>query len=136
LNVKTLGQAIQDGSIRFKPWLTKFSPEIFEVDFSNVVKGRGAEIYLDPDEFFKNTYLTQRMRDVLSSCLARTASLNNRGTIYLATGFGGGKSHLLTLLYHMFNSKKVPDTQILSELSISNVHDTKVVAMRARPRAP
>jgi len=129
LNVKTLGQAIQDGSIRFKPWLTKFSPEIFEVDFSNVVKGRGAEIYLDPDEFFKNTYLTQRMRDVLSSCLARTASLNNRGTIYLATGFGGGKSHLLTLLYHIFNSKKVPDTQILSELSISNVPDTKVVAI-------
>ena len=88
---------MQDSSIRFKPWLTKFSPEIFKADFSNVVRSRGSEIYLDPDEFFKNTYLIQRMRDMLSSCLARSAGLNNRGTIYLATGFGGGKSHLLTL---------------------------------------
>jgi len=129
LSVKTLGQAIKDGNIRFKPWLKNFSPAIFEVDFSNVVKGRGASIYLDPDEFFRNTYLTQRMRDVLNYCLARTSSLNNRGIIYLATGFGGGKSHLLTLLYHIFNSKKVPDPQILSELSISSIPDTKVVAI-------
>lgn len=129
MSVKTLGQAIQDGSIRFKPWLTMFSPEIFEVDFSNVVNGRGSEIYLNPDEFFKNTYLTQRMKDVLNACLARSASLNNRGTIYLATGFGGGKSHLLTLLYQIYNSKKVPESQILSELSISSVPDAKLVAI-------
>ncbi|MCW3988812.1 MAG: DUF499 domain-containing protein [Candidatus Bathyarchaeota archaeon] len=129
MNLKSLGQAIQDGDIKFKPWLTKFSPEIFEVDFSNVVKGRGSQIYLDPEEFFKNTFLTGRMKDVLHYCLARTAGLNNRGTVYLATGFGGGKSHLLTLLFHVFNSKQVPDPQLLSELALSNIPDVKIVAV-------
>jgi hypothetical protein len=129
LTIRTLGQAIQDGSIRFKPWLTKFSPEIFEVDFSNVVNGRGSELYHEADKFFENTYLTQRMCDVVSQCLARTAGLNNRGTVYLATGFGGGKSHLLTLIYHIFNERKVPDPMLLSDLSISHVSDAKVVAI-------
>jgi hypothetical protein len=129
LSVKNLRQALNDGDLKFKPWLTNFSPEIFEVDFSNVIKGRGSALYLDPETFYKNTFLTQRMNDVINSCLARTASLNNRGTIYLATGFGGGKSHLLTLIYHIFNSGTVPDPQLLSNLSLPKVPKTQIIAL-------
>lgn len=128
-NVKSLGLAIDDGSIKFKPWLTSFSPEIFEVDFSNVIKGKGPSIYLDPDEFYTITHITPRMKDVLQWGLTRTAGLSNKGTIYLATGFGGGKSHLLTLLYHIFNSKKIFDTQLLAEISLTQVPDVKIVAV-------
>lgn len=127
--MKILGQAIIDGDVKFKPWLTSFSPEIFEVDFSDIIKGRGPSIYLDPEEFYRNTQMTQRMKDVIQWCLARTAGLNNKGTIYLATGFGGGKSHLLVLLYHTFNSKRVIDPQFLAEISIPEVPDVKVVAV-------
>lgn len=129
MNIKSLGQAIKDGDLQFKPWLTDFSPELFEVDFSDVVRGRGPEIYLDPDEFYKNTYLTQRMIDVLKTSIARTAGLNSKGSVYLATGFGGGKSHLLTLLYHIFNSKKMPDSQLLADISLSSIPETKIVAV-------
>ena len=127
IQLKNLKEAIHSGDLKFKPWLSSFSPEIFEVDFSDVIKGRGASMYLKPEEFFENTFLTPRMKDVLQWCLARTCGLNNKGIVYLATGFGGGKSHLLTLLYHVFRSKKVPDEQILAEISLEHVPDAKVV---------
>ena len=67
---KSIGQAIIDGDLKFKPWLTKFSPEIFEVSFSNIIKGRGHEMYLNPEKFYENTQMTKRMKDVLQMCLA------------------------------------------------------------------
>ena len=127
--LKSIGQAIIDGDLKFKPWLTKFSPEIFEVSFSNIIAGRGHDTYLNPEKFYENTQMTQRMRDVLLWCLARTASLNDKGTIYLATGFGGGKSHLLTLLYHTFKSREIIDHQYLAELSLNEIQDVKIVAI-------
>lgn len=127
--MKNLKDAMQNGDLKFKSWLSSFSPEIFEVDFSDVIKSRGPSMYLNPDEFFENTFLTPRMKDVLQWCLARTAGLNNKGIVYLATGFGGGKSHLLTLLYHVFKSKRVPENQILVELSLGHVQDVQIVAV-------
>jgi len=126
---KSIGQAVIDGDLKFKPWLTTFSPEIFEVSFSNVIKGRGHEMYLDHEKFYENTQMTKRMKDVLQMCLLRTASLNNKGTIYLATSFGGGKSHLLTLLYHTFKSKEIIDQQYLANINLKEVPDVNVVAI-------
>jgi len=127
--MKSLKEAISKGDLKFKSWLSTFSPEIFEVDFSDVIKGRGPSMYLKAQEFFEITFLTPRMKDVLQWCLARTRELNNKGIIYLATGFGGGKSHLLTLLYHVFKSKRVPDDQILAEISLDHVPDARVIAV-------
>ena len=127
--VKTISEAVREGSLVFKPWLKSFSPERFEVDFSNVVSGRVNPDYLDPVKFFELTYITQRMKDVLESTLVRTVGLNDRGIVYLATGFGGGKSHLLTLLYHVFRSRKVPSEYILREIDLDEVPNVKVVTI-------
>jgi hypothetical protein len=124
----TIREAIIKGKLAFKDWIKTFTPEIFEVNFSDVIAGRG-KIYSDPDELFSNTYLTGRMRDVLKWCLARAAGHSEKGIIHLATGFGGGKSHLLALLYHTFKSKKVIDPHILEELSLKEVPDVEVVAI-------
>ena len=80
MTVLTLKEAIGKGKLTFKPWLTKFSPEIFEVVFSEIIRGRGNPDYLDPVKFFSLTYLTERMKDVLELCLARTSEQNNKGT--------------------------------------------------------
>ncbi|MGF3499656.1 MAG: hypothetical protein ACQXXL_08590, partial [Candidatus Methanosuratincola sp.] len=101
-----LGDAVKKNKLVFKDWLRSFSPEVFEVSFSDVIKGRGHKTYLDPDEFFAATHMTSRMEDVLKWSLARVSGLSGKSIIHLATGFGGGKSHLLTLLYHTFKHKK------------------------------
>ncbi len=125
----SLGEAIKSRRLRFKPWLKDFSPEVFEVDFSEVIRGRGHAEYRDPNRFFEITVLTTRMLDVLQWSLARTAGIGKKAVIHLATGFGGGKSHLLVMLYHVFTSRRVPDPQILATIGIEEVPDAKVVAV-------
>ena len=127
--VKTISEAVREGSLVFKPWLRSFSPERFEVDFSNVIAGRGNPDYLVPRNFYELTYLTNRMNDVVKQCLVRTAGLNDKGVLYLATGFGGGKSHLLTMLYHIFTSRTVPDDSLLREIQLEEVPRVKVVTI-------
>jgi hypothetical protein len=129
MNAITLKEAIEKGALKFKPWLKSFSPERFEVSFSDIIQGRGASEYLDPESFFKATFLTRRMEDVIKWCIARTHAKNNKGTIHLATGFGGGKSHLLGLLYHIFTSRTVPDSQILAELAKKEVPEVELIAL-------
>lgn len=124
-----INKAVWDKKLVFKEWLKTFSPEIFEVDFSDVISGRGPKIYLEPEEFFANTFLTGRMKEVLGWCLARTAGKSLKGIIHLATGFGGGKSHLLTLLYHTFKCRKAIDLHILEELGLERIPDVEVVAV-------
>jgi len=129
MTVLTLKEAITKGKLTFKPWLKSFSPERFEVSFSDIIQGRGASEYLDPESFFNATFLTQTMEDVVKGCIARAYGQNNKGTIHLATGFGGGKSHLLGLLYHIFTSKNVPDPQILAELAKKEVPDVELISL-------
>lgn len=124
----TIREAVNKGKLVFKDWIKAFTPELFEVNFSDVIAGRG-KIYSDPDELFSNTYLTERMKDVLRWCLARAARQSEKGIIHLATGFGGGKSHLLSLLYHTFRSRRVIDPHILDELSLREVPDVEMVAV-------
>jgi len=123
-----LGDAIKNKKVIFKDWLRSFSPEVFEVSFSDVIRGRGPKIYLDPDEFFAATHMTTRMKDALMWCLARTAGFSQKSVIQLSTGFGGGKSHLLTLLYHTFKHRKAPDTQLLRELGMGEAPEVDLVA--------
>jgi hypothetical protein len=77
----TIREAIIKGKLALKDWIKTFTPEIFEVNFSDVIAGRG-KIYSDPDELFSNTYLTGRMRDVLKWCLARAAG-HSGSTTYI-----------------------------------------------------
>jgi len=129
MTVLTLKEAIGKGKLTFKSWLKSFSPERFEVVFSDIIQGRGATEYLNPKSFFDATFLTRTMEDVVKGCIARTYGQNNKGTFHLATGFGGGKSHLLGLLYHIFTSKKVPDPQILAELAKKEVPDVELISL-------
>ncbi|MEM3433571.1 MAG: hypothetical protein QXP27_05300 [Candidatus Methanomethyliaceae archaeon] len=124
----SIGKAIKNKRLIFKDWVRSFSPESFDVSFSDVIAGRGNRTYLDPDELFANTYLTGRMREVIKWTLARAAGISGKGVIHLATGFGGGKSHLLAVLYHIFKSRKVPDPQILKELALDEVPEVELVA--------
>ena len=70
--------------------------------FWAVVQGTAPNVYLDPEEFFKKTYLTVG----LSTVLGRVAKALKGGEagdriISLQTAFGGGKTHTLVALWHL-----------------------------------
>ena len=77
----------------------------FAADLGQVVRGEGSSEYTDPTEFFSRTYLTGGLKILLVETLKRLTSGAGEPVIQLKTSFGGGKTHSLLALYHLFGGK-------------------------------
>ena len=77
----------------------------FAADLGQVVSGKGSSEYVDPVEFFSRTYLTGGLKILLVETLKRLAMGAGEPVIQLKTSFGGGKTHSLLALYHLFGGK-------------------------------
>ncbi|WP_019888360.1 DUF499 domain-containing protein [Streptomyces purpureus] len=81
-----------------------FNASEFAANLHQVAKGEGAPEYTEPEEFFQRTYLTEGLRDLLSKSLRRISGDSNASpTVNLQTNFGGGKTHSMLALYHVFS---------------------------------
>lgn len=81
----------------------KFDESVFAAELSDVVADRGPIEYRDAETFFRKTYPTQGLAKLLSTVLARVAGLGKgEPVIQLQTQLGGGKTHSLVALYHLF----------------------------------
>ncbi len=68
---------------------------------------KAAEEYRDPLAFFARTYLTDGLRALLVNALRRTSGLGGQPIYNCQTNFGGGKTHSLIALYHLFSGDPV-----------------------------
>ena len=103
------------GGQQLKPWRDAMSPKgdvadgaflesDFVADLQSVFDGTAPAMYGDPLEFFRCTYVTSGIRDLLISALRRVNGKGGNPIIQTKTGFGGGKTHSLIALYHLVNS--------------------------------
>ncbi len=82
--------------------------EQFMADLSQVVNGTALPDYLDPALFFRNTYPTRGLRELMKAVCLR---LSGRGgevspIIRLGTQYGGGKTHGLIAITHAARGMK------------------------------
>lgn len=75
----------------------------FAVHLDQVRDGRARMDYQDPQRFFERTYLTKSLISFSAEVLRRLAgqTTETSAVFGLTTQFGGGKTHSLTLLYHL-----------------------------------
>ena len=73
----------------------------FAADLHQVPAGSGGAEYADPVEFFRRTYLTEGLRQLLSEATGRLAGTGGVPVVDLQTTFGGGKTHTLIALWHL-----------------------------------
>lgn len=78
-----------------------FKQAEFAADISRVAEGTAEHEYQDAEQFFKRTYITEGMRDLLISVAQRLAGRGGDPVIQLQTNFGGGKTHTLLAVYHL-----------------------------------
>ena len=97
-----------------KPWYAVATPHkdiregrleeaVFAANVWAVVQRTAPEVYLDPEEFFRKTYMTVGLASVLrrvARALSGDADAGDR-IISLQTAFGGGKTHTLVALWHL-----------------------------------
>src|SRR5579883_68283 len=75
----------------------------FAADLGQVHLGEGSDEYRDPRDFFQRTFLTEGLRHLLTNGLLRLAKNEGDPVVELQTNFGGGKTHSMLALYHLFS---------------------------------
>ncbi len=112
---KSAGTAIESqvtGSL--KPWREVVTPHKdvasgryqqaeFAADLWQVHLGEGTDEHKNPVEFFRRTYLTESLRGMLVGAVQRLSGNGADPVVQLQTNFGGGKTHSLLALYHLFS---------------------------------
>ena len=103
-----------------KPWRTVVSPHQdvasgtyqqaeFAADLWQVHLGEGSDEYREPVEFFRRTFLTDSLRRLLASAIQRVSASGGDPVVQLQTNFGGGKTHAMLALYHLFSGTSPND---------------------------
>lgn len=78
----------------------RMTMDVFAADLWQVSKNRGIDEYKDADTFFKKTYLTQGLNNLLNIVKKRIDGKGGDPIIQIQTPFGGGKTHALIAMYH------------------------------------
>jgi predicted AAA+ superfamily ATPase len=112
---KSAGTAIESqGAAGLKPWREVATPHKdvatgryqqaeFAADLWQVHIGEGSDEYKKPAEFFRRTFLTQSLQQLLVGAVQRLAGQQGDPVVQLQTNFGGGKTHSMLALYHLFS---------------------------------
>lgn len=82
----------------------------FAADLYYVSVGDGSREYVDPVEFFRRTYLTEGLKDLLLWTTRRIGGDKNAPPVVnLQTNFGGGKTHSMLALWHLLSGRPLHD---------------------------
>src|SRR6202011_4849349 len=83
-----------------------FDASEFAVHLDQVRDGRAPAVYQNPERFLERTFLTKGLTGVAAEVLRRLSGekTETSAVFNMTTQFGGGKTHSLTLLYHLANA--------------------------------
>jgi hypothetical protein len=101
--------------MKLKPWYQTVPPREdlrknraldaseFAVHLDLIREGQARDDYQIPERFFERTYLTRTLKDLAAQVVRRLSAqtLETSAVFNMATQFGGGKTHALSLLYHL-----------------------------------
>ncbi|MCK6484528.1 MAG: DUF499 domain-containing protein [Phycisphaerae bacterium] len=88
----------------------------FAADLWQVYEGEGSDEYKHPTEFFRRTFITEGLRRLLSQAVLRLSGNGGDPVVELQTNFGGGKTHSMLALYHLFSGASPADLPGAEEL--------------------
>ncbi|MBN1984134.1 MAG: DUF499 domain-containing protein [Chitinivibrionales bacterium] len=145
----SLVEAASTGTL--KPWREVVTPHAdvasgqyqqaeFAADLWQVHLGEGSDEYRKPEEFFHRTYLTESLKRLLVNAVQRIAGKGGDPVVQLQTNFGGGKTHSMLALYHLFSGVKPSDCagvdSVLAEAGVKNLAAAKTVVLVGNKLSP
>ena len=118
---KQASLGIEGPASNLKPWREVVAPHKdvasgryqqaeFAADLLQAHLGQGTDEYRNPVEFYRRTYLTESLKGLLSGGMQRLAGGGGAPVVQLQTNFGGGKTHSMLALYHLFSG--VPPSEL------------------------
>lgn len=113
----------------------------FAADLWQVHLGEGSDEYRNPTEFFRRTYLTESLRRLLVGGVRRLAGDGGGDpVVQLQTNFGGGKTHSMLALYHLFSGTAPADLPgvdaLLAEAGVTALSPARRVVLVGNKISP
>src|SRR6202140_1301334 len=136
---KSAGTAIESVlAANLKPWREVVTPHKdvasgpyqqaeFAADLWQVHMGEGTDEYKKPVEFFRRTYLTESLKQMLVGAGRRISGQGGDPVVQLQTNFGGGKTHSMLALYHLFSG--TAPSELAGIDAVLQEADTKTLPM-------
>lgn len=144
--------AVQSGvTTSLKPWRELITPHQdvmrgdfqqaeFAADLWQVHIGQGTAEYADPAEFFRRTFLTSSLKQLLELGMKRLTEGSGDPVIQLQTNFGGGKTHSMLALYHLFGGADPGDLigveDLMTKADITTLAQAKRVVLVGNKISP
>ena len=134
-----------------KPWREVVTPHAdvatgryqqaeFAADLWQVHLGEGSDEYRKPQEFFRRTFLTESLKQLLVSGVQRITGSGGDPVVQLQTNFGGGKTHSMLALYHLFSGVapgELPGVDaVLAEAGVKQLPTAKRVVLVGNKISP
>jgi predicted AAA+ superfamily ATPase len=149
---KAGGTLIETGATStLRPWREVVTPHAdvasgryqqaeFAADLWQVHLGEGTDEYRKPAEFFRRTYLTESLKRLLVGGVRRIAGQGGDPVVQLQTNFGGGKTHSMLALYHLFsgvNPGELPGAdEVLAEAGVNSLPSVRRVVLVGNKISP
>jgi predicted AAA+ superfamily ATPase len=134
-----------------KPWREIATPHVdvasgryqqaeFAADLWQVHLGEGSDEYRKPQEFFRRTFLTESLKGLLVGGVKRISGAGGDPVVQLQTNFGGGKTHSMLALYHLFSgvnpSELAGVDTVLAEAGVKSLPGAKRVVLVGNKISP
>ncbi len=121
-----------------------FQQAEFAADLWQIYNGQGLDEYREPKAFFSRTYLTEGLRELLVNAMKRLRGEGGDPVVELKINFGGGKTHSMLALYHLFGgqakaSELTGIDEVLRQVKVGEAPTVKravLVGTSMRPGSP
>jgi hypothetical protein len=149
---KTAGTAIESAATaNLKPWREIITPHKdvasgryqqaeFAADLWQVHLGEGTDEYRNPVEFFRRTHLTSSLHQMLVGAVRRLSGKGGDPVVQLQTNFGGGKTHSMLALFHLFSgitpSELVGIDKVMQEAGVKSLPAVRRVVLVGNKISP
>lgn len=145
----SLIEAAASGTL--KPWREVVTPHAdvssgryqqaeFAADLWQVHLSEGSDEYKKPQEFFRRTFLTESLKRLLVGGAQRISGKGGDPVVQLQTNFGGGKTHSMLALYHMFSGVGASDLPgvdtVLAEAGVKSLPTARRVVLVGNKISP
>lgn len=115
-----------------KPRIETISEEGIEgiIDLANLNSGNAKKIEADPEAFFRLTYPTSDIQNVLEQITLRFSSQKKTSGLFLFEGLkGSGKSHLLLLIFNLFSYSTIAQNWLKNNNLKCTIPDDVIVVI-------
>ncbi|MFZ2781356.1 MAG: Swt1 family HEPN domain-containing protein [Rectinemataceae bacterium] len=118
----------------------KYQQAEFAADLWQVHLGEGSDEYRNPAEFFRRTYLTESLKGLLTGAILRLSGAGGDPVVQLQTNFGGGKTHSMLALYHLFSgvnpTELVGIDEVMKEAGTTRIPQVRRVVLVGNKISP